>query len=196
MTLELLSLLPSLDPTGSGLVGRCRGGVERDGRLWGVPPHQVDDLLEEFHLIVRVPQTTADGHALPPMGSQGITDDYFYVVTSVKADEAGLDGHVVFGELGQSHLDRFGYRLGVPRPGQPIRIKPDDKDAGGGSGVHVGTIRADRPGREGTLKPRGALVDGETLVVRCEAVNYRAIADLMARLTGKRTVFGARPLTV
>ena len=27
-------------------------------------------------------------------------------------------------------------------------------------------------------------------MVRCEAMNYLAMADLMARLTGKRTVFG------
>lgn len=54
----------------------------------------------------------------------------FHVVTSIKTDEAGLEAHAMFGELGQSRLDRLGYRLGIPRPGHSIRIEPDDEDAG------------------------------------------------------------------
>ena len=77
-----------------------------------------------------MPQATANGDALPRMGPQSFPDDRFHVVTSIKADEAGLDAHAVFGELGQARLDRLGYRLRVPRPGHPIRIKPDDQDAG------------------------------------------------------------------
>lgn len=52
MALRSRSLLPSLDPTGSSLVGSGWGAVERDGRIGGVLPNQVDYLLEEFNLIV------------------------------------------------------------------------------------------------------------------------------------------------
>lgn len=76
-----------------------------------------------------MPQTTADSDAIPRMGSQRIPDDRFHVVTSIKADQAGLDAHAMFGELGQSRLDRLGYRRRVPRPGHPIRIQPDHEDA-------------------------------------------------------------------
>ncbi len=64
------------------------------------------------------------------MGSQRIPDHCFNVVASIKTDEAGLDAHVMFGELGQSRLDRLRCRLGIPRPGHPIRIESDDEDAG------------------------------------------------------------------
>ncbi|GLY64847.1 hypothetical protein Atai01_14660 [Amycolatopsis taiwanensis] len=77
-----------------------------------------------------MPQATADGDALPWMGSQRIPDDRFHVVTSIEADQAGLDAHAMFGELGQSRLDRLDHRLGIPRPGHSTRIKPDDEDAG------------------------------------------------------------------
>lgn len=63
------------------------------------------------------------------MDSQRIPDDCFYVVTPIKGDEAGLDVHAMVGELGQARLDGLGHRLGVPRPGHPVRIKPDDEDA-------------------------------------------------------------------
>lgn len=52
VTLKSRSLLWSLDPAGSGLVGSGWGAVERDGRIGCVPPNQVDYLLEEFNLIV------------------------------------------------------------------------------------------------------------------------------------------------
>jgi dihydrofolate reductase len=44
--------LSSLDPTRRGLVGIVRSAVERDGRIGCVPPDQVDNLLQEFNLIV------------------------------------------------------------------------------------------------------------------------------------------------
>lgn len=122
--------LRSVEPTGSGVVRRRRGAVERNGGIGCVPPNQVDHSLEELDLIVGVPQAAADGHALPRMGSQRVPHDGFHVVTSIKADEAGLDAHRMVGELRQSLLDRLGDRRRIPRSGHPIRVKPDDQDAG------------------------------------------------------------------
>ena len=76
-----------------------------------------------------MPQTTADGDALPGMGLQRTADDRFHIVASVEADQAGLNANAMFSEFGQSRRDRLGYRLGVPRPGHPIRIKPNNQDA-------------------------------------------------------------------
>lgn len=77
-----------------------------------------------------MPQATADSDALPWMGLQRVPDDRVHVVTSIKADQAGLDTYAMSGELGQSRLNRLGQRRRVPGPGHPIRIKPDDEDAG------------------------------------------------------------------
>jgi len=77
-----------------------------------------------------MPQATADSDALPWMGLQRGPDDRVHVVTSIKADQAGLDTYALLGELGQSRLNRLGQRRRVPWPGQPVRIKPDDEDAG------------------------------------------------------------------
>jgi hypothetical protein len=116
-----------------------------------VPSDQVDYLLEEFNLIVRVPQATADSDALPRMGSQRIPDDRFHVVTSIKAEQASPHANAMFGELGQSRLDRRGGRLGIPRAWHPIRIKPDDEDAGCSSGAHAWTIRGERTSNQEVL---------------------------------------------
>ena len=76
-----------------------------------------------------MPQATADSDALPGMGLQRVADDRFHVVASIETDQAGLNTNTMFSEFGQSRLDRLGYRLGVPWPGHPIRIKPNDQDA-------------------------------------------------------------------
>jgi hypothetical protein len=83
------------------------------------------------------------------MGSQRIADDRLHVITSISADEAGLDTHAMFGELGQSSLDGLSHRLGIPRPGHPIWIESDYEDPGRSAGVHIRTIRVEwRSNRE------------------------------------------------
>lgn len=69
----------SLDPPCSGLIGGGWAAVERDGSIGCVPPNQVDHLLKEFDLFLRVPQATADGDALPRMRSQRVRDDGFHL---------------------------------------------------------------------------------------------------------------------
>ncbi len=63
------------------------------------------------------------------MGLQRTPNDRFHVVTSIEAEQTGFDTHAMFYKLGQSRLDRLGYRLGVPWSGHPIRVEPDDEDA-------------------------------------------------------------------
>ncbi len=63
------------------------------------------------------------------MGLQRGADNRFHVVASVETDQAGLNAYTMLSEFGQSRLDCLGYRLGVPWPGHPVRIKPDDEDA-------------------------------------------------------------------
>src|SRR6201982_2027738 len=81
------------------------------------------------------------------MGLQRGPHDPVHVVPPVKADQAGPDTYAMFGELGQSHLDRLGHRRRVPWPGHPVRVQPDDEDAGRSSVVHVRTIPVEQLGQ-------------------------------------------------
>src|SRR5580704_14370853 len=56
----------------------------------------------------------------------------------VEAEQASLNVDAVLSESGYSHLDCVGYRLGVPGPGNPIRIEPYHEDLGcRGCRVHL-----------------------------------------------------------
>lgn len=52
-------------------------------------------------------------------------DNRLHVVAAVETDQAKLRAQAVLGEPGPSDLDAVGHRLGIPRPGHPIRIEPD-----------------------------------------------------------------------
>ena len=85
-----------------------------------------------------MPYAAADDHALPWPGTQGGGDDRLHVVAPVKAEQASLNADAVLSESGYSHLDCGGNRLGVPGPGNPIRIEPDHEDPGSeGCRVHL-----------------------------------------------------------
>jgi hypothetical protein len=56
----------------------------------------------------------------------------------VEAEQASLNVDAVLSESGYSYLDCVGYRLGVPGPGNPIRIGPYHEDLGcRGCRVHL-----------------------------------------------------------
>jgi len=97
-----------------------------------VSSHQIDHLLKQFELIVGLAHTAANDHALPRPGAKCSSDDRFHIVAAVEANQAGLSAYAVFGESGHSRLDRVCYWLGIPWPGNPIRIEPDNEHAGGG----------------------------------------------------------------
>jgi hypothetical protein len=114
----------NVNPAGSCVECVRRGAVERDRGIGSVSPHKIDHPLEQLELVF-VPYAAADDDALPWSGTQGSGDDRLHVVASVEAEEASLNAEAVLSESSYSHLDRVGYRLGVPGPGNPIRIEPD-----------------------------------------------------------------------
>jgi hypothetical protein len=120
----------NVDPAGGCVEGICRGAVERDRRVGSVSPYQVDDLLEQLKLIFGFPYAATDDDAFPGPRAQGMADDRFQVVAAVEAEQAGLDADAVLGESSYADLDCVGYRLRVPGPGNPIRVKADHEDAG------------------------------------------------------------------
>lgn len=104
--------------------------------------HQIDHLLEQYELIIGFPHAAADDNALPWPGLQGSSDDRPHVVAAVQTEQAGLDANALLSELGHTNLDGIGYWLGVPRPGNPVRIEPDHKDTGLRScRIHSWTLR-------------------------------------------------------
>ncbi len=84
--------------------------------------HQVDHPLEQVQLIAH---TATDDHALPGLRAKGSGDDRLYVVAAVETEQTELGPDALFDEPGTSFLDTVCYRLGIPRPGHPIRIEPD-----------------------------------------------------------------------
>jgi hypothetical protein len=118
-------------PAGSCTVGVRRAAAERDRGIGSAPPDQIDHLLEQVELVL-VPYAAADDDTLPRLGPQASGDDRRHVIAPVQADQACLDADTVLREPGYARLDRFGYRPGVPRSGNPVRIEPNHQDAGRG----------------------------------------------------------------
>ena len=87
--------------------------------------------------LVGLAHSAANDDALPRPGSQGSGHHRLHVVAAVEAEQAGLSTYAVVGEPGHSHFNGICHRLGVPRPGHPIRIEPDHEHARrGGRCVH------------------------------------------------------------
>jgi hypothetical protein len=129
-----------------------------------VSSYQVDDLLEQLKLIFGFPYTAADDDAFPGPRAQGMADDRFHVVAVAEAEQAALDADAVLGESSYAGLDCVGYRLRVPGPGNPIRVKADHEDAGY-RGCYVHTRNLTSQGL-----PRVAMwaaVDDGRLIVVC-----------------------------
>jgi len=119
----------NVNPAGSCVEYIRRGAVERDRSIGSVSPHKIEHLLEQFELVF-VPYAAADDDALPRPGTQDSGDDRRHVVAPVEAEQASLNAEAVLIEPGYARLDGVGYRLGVPGPGNPVRIEPDDQDPG------------------------------------------------------------------
>ena len=79
-----------------------------------MPARKIDHLLEQLEL---APDSAADDDALPYPGPQRRGDDRRHIVAAVKAEQARFDAERVISESRYSHLDRVGYRPGVPGPG-------------------------------------------------------------------------------
>jgi len=92
-----------------------------------MPTHQVDHAFEQFQLIAH---TATNDDALPRLRAKRSGDDRLYVVATVETEQTELSPHALFGEAGPSDFDAVCYRLGVPRPGHPIRIESDHEHAG------------------------------------------------------------------
>jgi len=136
----------SVKPASGRVEGIGWGLVERDRRIGSVSPDQIDHRLEQLKLLFGLPHTAADNDNLPRSSTQSGADDCLHVVTTVKAEDACLNVDTVLGESRDSHLDRVGYRPGIPRTRHPIRIEPDHEYAVcRGPGVHRPTVpRGDR----------------------------------------------------
>ena len=119
----------NVNPAGSSVERVRRGAVERDRSTGSVSPHQIEHLLEQLEQIF-VPHPAADDDTLPWPGPQGSGDDNLHVVAAVQAEQASPNADAVLREPGYPHLDCVGYRLGIPRPGNPVRIEPDHEDLG------------------------------------------------------------------
>ena len=87
-----------------------------------MPTHQVDHPFEQIQLIAH---TATNDDALPRPRAKGSGYDRLYVVATVETEQTELSPHALFDEPGPSDFNAVHYRLGVPRPGHPIRIEPD-----------------------------------------------------------------------
>src|SRR5215207_749678 len=132
--------LPSseVQPAGGRVEGVGRGAVEGDRGIGSVSSHQVDHLLEQLELVAN---TATDRDALPPSGAQGVSDDRLHVVAAIEAEQAGLNADAVLGEPGYADLNRLGHRLGIPWPGNPVRVESDHENPGSRSRAHFWTLR-------------------------------------------------------